>query len=615
MTKEPYISDRHSTKGGDMLGRGENVAEDDRSFAEIRMLIHDALRILSLHRWAFFIPFSLVTCSAFIGSLYLPRTYRATTSFERTDDPVMMNLPLSNGASSYKYFRNTMVRDLTSVECMEEVIDNLGLTKDYERTTDGALTPNALRQRALVAHSLTGTIGVTTTSPSEQIDVIMVTYTGSDPKIGRALVDEVKRTYIRRTMAWIYDFLTGQREYFTKEAEEALVEVNAARRVETKLRLDNPHVDPTNPGAIALKLSQLEMEHRELNLRNREYQAELSALQQMLAANAPDTAMEEAAASQGAQVEEKGVVSPQALQLAAELQVFDEQIAELRTKRGMTEQHPDIQSMLARREKVAENLEAQRERDRHAVVANIPIDTLALNATVAMNSSFDPVQAERARLMVQIAALKSKLKDVEIGLESNNVSIDELRTAKREVFQKQEAFADIMGQVAQSRQQHERLLSTLASIEPAIKAIEQGRLLQFSEGQPARGSDIPVSPKSMTVIFIALCAGVAAGFLFVMLAEVFDSVFRSSNQVAKALGLPILEAIDEIVTSQDRRSIFFRRVVIMPVITLTILLLTGLAGSMAFLSIERPTTYQKIRMIPDEAIRLFAGDTTDKSIS
>jgi hypothetical protein len=281
----------------------------------------------------------------------------------------------------------------------------------------------------------------------------------------------------------------------------------------------------------------------------------------------------------------------------------------------MTEQHPDIQSILTRREKVAVILEAQRERDSHAVVANIPIDTLALNATIAMSNTFDPIQSERARLMVQIAAQKSKMKDVEIGIESNDISINELRVAKREVFQKQEEFADIMGQVAQSRQRHGRLLSTLASIEPAIKAIEQGRLLQFTEGQPARGSAIPVSPKAMTVVLFALFAGIAAGALFVMLAEVFDSVFRSSGQVARALGLPMLEAIDEIVTSQDRRSIFMRKVVVTPIVTLTLLLLTGLAGSMAFLSIERPWTYQRIRKIPDAAIHLFAGDTTDNSIS
>ena len=72
VSKEPYISGRHRSKNGGMLGRTEHFTEDDRPFAEIRKSVHDALRIFSLHRWAFFIPFSLVTCSAFIGSLYLP---------------------------------------------------------------------------------------------------------------------------------------------------------------------------------------------------------------------------------------------------------------------------------------------------------------------------------------------------------------------------------------------------------------------------------------------------------------------------------------------------------------------------------------------------------------
>ena len=111
-TNIPTSATQKNVYNTSSIGRNETVQDDDRPFAEMRKNINDVLRMITLHRWVFFIPFCLVSCSAFIASLYYPRTYQAKTSFERRNDPVMMNLPMSAGAASFKYFRNTMVRDL-----------------------------------------------------------------------------------------------------------------------------------------------------------------------------------------------------------------------------------------------------------------------------------------------------------------------------------------------------------------------------------------------------------------------------------------------------------------------------------------------------------------------
>ena len=92
---------------------------------------------------------------------------------------------------------------------------------------------------------------------------------------------------------------------------------------------------------------------------------------------------------------------------------------------------------------------------------------------------------------------------------------------------------------------------------------------------------------------LALVAGIVAGALVVIVAEVLDNVFRSSSQVARALGLPMLEAIDEIVTPQDRRILFLRKVVFVPVIAFLFVGLTVFSGSMAYLSLERPASWRR----------------------
>ncbi len=586
----------------DTLGRAQNAPDDDRPFAEIRRSLHDALRLLSLHRWMFFIPFCLMTCGAFVASLYYPRTYTATTSFECRNDPVMINLPMSAGAASFKHFRNTMVRDLTSVECMAEVVEELGLIKDLQRGDDGTLTPESVRRRDSLARSLGGNLKIDPYSPSELIDIVKITYTGPDRVIGRNLVDQVKKTYIRRTMVWIHDYLVAQRDYFMRESEESIGEVFAAEREETRLRLENPYVNPTDPGAISVKVAQLESERRELLLRRREYEAELDAQRQLLAAAQPPSPLE----GQGTEAESgDGYKSAAALQLATQMQQIRSEMAKLRETRGMTDAHPDIIELQEDHRRLEERLEQQQAADRKSAASG----ELVSGPMLPMLETASPWHSERARMQVQIAAQSSKIKDIDINLESNELSLAEINKAKDDLYDRQEQFAEAIGKVQKAKQKHAQLAATLATIEPAIKAVEQDRLLQFSEGQPARGGSTPVSPKATTIVFFALLAGVAAGALFVVLAEILDHVYRSSGQVARSLGLPMLESIDEIVTAHDRRRRLVYRAVVMPLVVVCCLGLTGLTGSMAYLSITQPWTYEKMRNIPDTALHFFVEDT------
>lgn len=589
------------------IGRNDTTQEDDRPFAEMRKNINDVLRMISLHRWVFFIPFCLVSCSAFIASLYYPRTYQATTSFERRNDPVMMNLPMSAGAASFKYFRNTMVRDLTSADTVEEALSVLDLPANLEREADGTLNRSSERKRRSMANSLSNTLRASTSSPSELIDIINITYTGPDPTIGKKLVDQLKKTYVKRTMAWIHEFLVSQRDYFFEQSRDAMEAMKKAQQNQTRMRLDNPMMNPTDPGTLSMRLSQLELEKRDLELRKREYESELSSMRQMLAALDPYGSVTMEAVSTTSAVEPVFdlLTSPEVIRLRDQFSQLTMKIEELRTSRGMTDSHPDIQQHLSTRRNIENQLSAMG-------VKNAPVTTSNQSAiAVSSTSDFQNAQslrerlAERSRLHVQIASQDAKIKDITVSMKINDRALNQMLKAKDSIYQNQEEFAEISSAVSKTRQEYGRLVSTITQIEPAIKAIEQNRLLQFSEGQPARGSSIAVSPKATTIILLALLAGVAAGVAFVILAELFDHVYRSSTQVARSLGMPILEAVDEIVTSHDRRKLLVQRAVVTPLVLIICFGLTGITGAMAYLSINQPWTYQKLRNIPQAALDLF----------
>ena len=616
-TNIPTSASQKNVYNTSSIGRNETVQEDDRPFAEMRKNINDVLRMISLHRWVFFIPFCLVSCSAFVASLYYPRTYQAKTSFERRNDPVMMNLPMSAGAASFKYFRNTMVRDLTSADTVEEALGVMDIPENLEREEDGTLTRSSRRKRRHKANALAKTLRASTSSPSELIDIINITYTGPDPTIGKKLVDQLKKTYVKRTMIWIHDFLVSQRDYFYDQSLDAMVALKKAQQNHTRMRLNHPMMHPTDPGTLSMRLSQLELEKRDLELRHREYTSELSTQRQMLAALDPVGAatMESQKVTPTVEPDFNRLISPEVIRLRDQLNKLAMQIDQLRTTRGMTDSHPEIQRHLLTMRSIENRLSA-------LGVQGTPVITRPQSATVVSASSpfsgeqsTREWQAERSRLHVQIASQESKIKDLDISMKINDRALNQMLTAKDSIYQNQEKFAEINSEVAKARQEYGRLQTTLAQIEPAIKAIEQNRLLQFSEGQPARGSRTPISPKATTIILLALLAGIAAGVVFVILAELFDHVYRSSTQVARSLGMPILEAVDEIITSHDRRKLLVQRAVVTPLVLIICFGLTGITGAMAYLSINQPWTYQKLRNIPQAALDLFVDQVIEDNDS
>jgi len=600
VTKQDQLTPANRAQSQPAGTRPDTPAEDERPLAEVRRTVQDLVRMVSLHRWAFLVPCCVVASGAFVLSLYYPRTYRAVTSFERRNDPILVNLPNTSGSASFDYFRSTMVRDLTSPEYLEEVVDNIGLTKDFERAPDGNLTAPSRRRRLALASSLAETLRIDSEAPNKHMDIIWLRYTGPDANIGSRLLNELKKTYIRRTMGWIREFLEKQQSYYAHEAELAMEEVKLAEHDLTTLRLELPYADPQTPGSIATQMSQYELAREGLLARRREYATELSAQEQMLANietrlhSAMDTKTE--------------VFSHLSL-----VQDLDRKIENLKQTRGMTLQHPEVQGLLSERRRLLAELDEYREQRGETTVTNVPISSPSAPVSASAvppreSGGARPLQSEYAQLRVQIAAQVAKLKEIDIDLQTNARALAELMNAKETVHERQEEYADIVNRVNKAKRRHGDVLRTLESIEPAIRAVEQDRLLQFTAGSPARGSSYPVNPQARTIVLLAILAGLGAGAVFVILAELLDHVFHNSGQVARSLGLPILESIDEIVTTIDRRRQFMRRVVVVPIALSCCLGFVSATGFLAYVSIRKPWVYERIKAIPRSTLEFLAGN-------
>jgi uncharacterized protein involved in exopolysaccharide biosynthesis len=607
VSRKGHVSghDRGSSSGAAVTPA--QASDEGRPLAEIRRNLHEWLRIFLLHRWAFIIPFCLVSGGAFILSLRYPRTYWAATTFERRNDPILADLEMSQGAAMFKLFSTTIARDLTSVECMTEVVDRIGLTADFERKADGTFTKASVARRKSLARQLGQRISLETRQPNEQVDIIDITYTGPDPNIGRKLLDAAKAVYISRTMDWVQQHLEGLREYYSVEKADALIELRAAEREQTRMRLENPYLDPQDPGAISAKLLQLEMERNDLLRRRREHRADLDAYKQMLAAIDSDITR---AASGGEAASAPAYVSPETLQLTRLIEGIEQKIKTFKTTRGMTDQHPEIQELMASRQWRSTDLQMQRARDHQVAVGGGPVDAAGHPVGAGGEASPEPWRSDQARLLVQINTKEANIKDVTLSLEFNEQENTRLREAKGVIFEVQEEYADNTARITKAKQRDAAHVKMLGKIEPAIRVNLQGKLLHWSVGEPARGHSTPIDPKARTIVLLALLAGVVAGVVFVVLAEVLDHAYRSADQVSRSLGVPMLAAIDEIITSEARRRLLLRKVVAVPIVLTVCLGFAGISGSLAYLSLHQPSAYRKIQRIPQAALELLAIGTS-----
>ena len=558
----------------------------------------------------FFIPFCVASSAVFISSLYSPRSYTASVRFEIRTDPVSLDLSTTRGASSFRAFSGTLMDDLKSEEYMSEVVDNLGLTKDFARDAEGQLTDGSKRRRAGLARGMASRLQLWKNIPEPNIIQVEITYTGPDSTIGRDLVDEVKKTYARRSKLWIRDYLVSQRDFYAHQLQEAKGEFDRSRAAERDFRLANPFVDPKSFGTLSVKLSGLESERRNLLLRQREHQADLSAQRKVLATLGSSVTEIVPQANDGLAITGPSYVSVDAARLEKEIGRIDGEIERLRSTRGMTDLHPAVIELRVTRENLKGELSQQRKADAAVVVTNTGLNDGRQRASAPLPVPVQQWHIDRAQVQVGIGALEEKLGDITRQLVMNTDATTELEGIEQNVYEKQDEFSAITERTEKAYHTTRGLEGRIDLIAPTIRAADQDRLVHFVDTAAARGSSMPIAPRAKNVVVLSLIIGCAFGAIFVILAEVIDHVYRSSGQVAKSLGLPILEAIDEIVTAQDRRRLLIRRAVYAPLMLACSLGLTITTASMAYLSLNAPATYERLMRIPRAAVEFVADTAT-----
>ena len=573
-------------------------AVEDSSFALLRDNVSEALRILMLRRWSFFIPFCLVTCLAAIASHRVKRTYESRTVIERRDHPVLMNLQQTAATGEFSlFFRPTLARDVRNLDAMARVVENLGLAGTLERNPDGTLTIESQRKCKRIGASLAAGVKVNLTQKGEHFDQIEISYAASDPNLPQKMVDQIKNVYIARTGERLTKMLEDVTEYFGRLARDQWERKGRLEEDLLSFQAEYIGVDPTDPGSLRLKLNSLESEHAELQRTIAGLEREVTMRRHLRERYMREATSRSAAASKADASPYVPVKSADALEIEKEIHDIQSTIRELQLTRRMTDRHPDIIEQRKRVARLQQRLRDQYKLD--AARAN-PGDESGLSDEVA-SAAVDAAtgwNAQTAALYLQIQDREARLAAAQQRLRVVERDITKHQNLMGNVFKYRKTYLFKKDNVEQALDEYHRATDRVAMAESILNADESERGITFTQITPPTPCIRPVRPRSTTVLALSLLVGLAAGAVCVLFKELFDHTYRTTKQVTRSLGIGILESIDEIVTRCDRARRFRRRVLYAPLAVTVLLGGVCLSCAAAYMSVEYPARYERIMRRP-----------------
>jgi uncharacterized protein involved in exopolysaccharide biosynthesis len=565
---------------------------DVTSLAGLRENVSEAVRILGLRRWHFLVPFCIGTVLATSAAHYLPRTYSASTTFERVDDDVLQNLPVRSPTGTFLPFRETLARDVKSPEVLDEAVTTLGLDEGLPKNPDGTLTPSGQNQLRRIGNRLAGAVTAGLVSQTEHKDTVRLVYSGPEVNLAGPLLDALRDAYIRNTRVRITQKLQENLTYFEGEAATRRARVDALEQEKVLREINSPTVDPTNPDVIFLKLTALKNDERELKRQQDTLRSKLLKTRQYA-----DSILAAATAAPNL-----GLTLPFApvhksarwRAIEEEINRIDGEIDDLRIKRQMTDQHPEIIERRELRQRYAQLLAS--DPDPSLVVSNQGL-TVGED-TSAVSNAGDVWRAEKLRAEMDAVGLEDELERVAGSLRQVSEEIATLEQARENVPEARRAYRELQDELTQAYNEYTVYAQTAKQFGLLLTADEGERGIKFVGLGPAVADTKPNNPKSKSILVLALLIGTGAGVMFVLLAELFDRSYHTSKQVVQSLGLGILETIDEIVTSVDRARRFRRRFILAPAATVLLVGAVGVSTLMAYLTLEQPSTYERLMQRP-----------------
>lgn len=562
---------------------------DEFSVSDLRHTVLETLRVLADRRWWFIIPFCVVATAAFIASHAVPRRYSTKTTFERRNDPVLAGLLGQRWTQPYEEQKGRLSADIKDRANIIEVLASLDLPNGLKRFPDGRLTPDAEKSRERLADEISAGLTAKFIESSANRDVVELTLTHGDQAHLPIILASIRDRYVENTRIKTVGVLKGALDFFQSEADRS---TGALRELERKLadaEQTYPGVNPDAFDPIEAERNRLAAERTEHRRRIAEFTLEREQDARTLARliEKPD---EPAVATPDAEVQL--VVNPRFAELTAEMKQIDREIEECVTAKQMTDQHPRVASLRAKRRSRAEEL--------NATPPRVPSTERLVAAASNLPLEENRIRAHMSDLEARIAARTADVSSIERHML-------ELQTRREQALEHRQGYLDLRAKAVDAKAELNAWQQQLVPIRHILTVESKNRGIHFVTREEPVSASRPSYPASMMVLSICLVSGAVVGVIGMLLSELIDRSFRTTRQITTALGVPLIESIDEIVTAAIRRKRLIRRLVAVPVATFIMVFVMTIAGTMAYLSIEHPADFDKLTRMPARTMRGLLG--------
>lgn len=523
--------------------------------------------ILLRHKKKFFYPAVLVMIAFIFSSQWWPREYSAEAKFQRRSD---FNSSPNSGTSAlgdaYGRIRALMHYNFKGRPAIEQLITDLNLTKGFPRSIDGELTSDGKILYNDLVNRLTNSIYISTQVASDQIDLLSVSYTDTDRTLVPQVCNQLVENYIRKVRNEMDDTLLEQKKFFDQEVARYRRKVSDLEGAKLRFTINQGGVNPEDPMIIYNKLAELKTERERRKAEVDKAKASLEGLIKW-EAEEPDF-VENRKTSEN---EELLAIKEKLKNLSA---MLDENLYGFRR----TEQHPQVKDLRRRISETKKEL-AEFEGGDKVEVEQVP-------------------NVEKIAAKKDIATQTSELQAMEKGMEEMVAEIERFEVYNRNFFQVRNEYLKIERELSESTDQLKFWDDSLRRTQMALALSVGDRGLRLSFVQRAPELAKPSSPTLIKILAGAVALGLAVGTLMIILAELLDHSYRSVEQAIDEIKLPVLGAINEIVSpaAAMRRKIFGWG--IFPAVTMVLLLVLGGVFFMTYLSLEMPHKYDQFKDNP-----------------
>ena len=485
------------------------------------------LLMLQHHKWLVLLTFLVVSAGTAIYAHYLPDVYTSQTLILVDPQQVPERFVNTTISGDIGNRLNTLSQQILSATRLNTIIERLNLYAEQKKRLVHEEVINMMRADITVK-------AATNLAGRANLQAFTIAYSGQDPRLVAQVTNELASLFIEENLKARERMATGTSEFIQNQLEEARKKLEVQEAQLSDFKLKHLGEMPEQQQANLQILGQLQARLQGVNDTLNRAEQQRSYLQALLTSERNSTSPQN---EQEGMIDEKVSPaqkptgpSPEELQLAALLSRYGEN-------------HPDVQRLKRQIEEVRQVREREEQQVAQVPGTTKPEEKAPSPATASTNS---PVLNQLKAIEGEISQRKEEQKHLTETLTSYQAKVESVPIREQQI-------TSLVRDYSISKDYYQQLLEKNLSAETATQLEMRQKGERFTILDSAQIPEKPSWPNRPMIITVGSLAGLALGLAAALSTQLLGITITSSEQVAAAIGVPVLGTIPILRTRTDRR--------------------------------------------------------------